>query len=190
MAFKVNYDTPKQLSIDQLMSYPTATMYGSRALNVNHANSDYDIAFSSESSSIVSRLMAAGLTGTNPTNYFKVGPESGYCAFFPKVPLMNDNNNPFGEIHADILVLHTDEDLDCISSAIIDMKSIPSYLLEDKRTRTDLYQKALEHRGWKRLKTLSQVFARSTEQPGPILSPFLLQEASEPESIWVNETHG
>lgn len=170
-----------ELTLNQLMSYPTATMYGSRALQVNHANSDYDIAFSSESCNIVSRLMAAGVKSSDPTNYFKVGPEGGYYAFFHKVPLAIDRDNPYGKrMYADILVVHTDEDLDCISSSINDLRSIPSYLLENKGTRIDLYQKALVHRGWKRLKTPSQVFMRPAEQLGPILSPFLLQEASEP----------
>ena len=175
--------SPK-LSLDQLMSYPTATMYGSRALQVNHANSDYDIAFSSESSSIVSRLMAAGAQNTDPTNYFKVGPEGGYCAFFPKVPIVIGRDNPYEKkMDVDILVVHTDEDLDCISSAINDLRAIPSYLLENKDTRIDLYQKALVHRGWKRLSPPSQVFVRPVEQPGTILSPFLLQGASEP-LVW------
>lgn len=171
----------QELSLDQLMSYPTATMYGSRALQVNHANSDYDIAFSSESSNIVSRLMAAEVKSTDPTNYFKVGPEGGYCAFFHKVPLVIDRVSPYKKIYADILVVHTDEDLDCISSSINDLRSIPSYLLEDKGTRIDLYQKALVHRGWKRLKPPSQVFRMDPAgQPGSIHSPFLLQEVSEP----------
>lgn len=174
-----------ELTLDQLMSYPTATMYGSRALQVNHVDSDYDIAFSSESSNIVSRLMAAGVMSTDPTNYFKVGPEGGYCAFFHKVPLMIDRvnrANPYPEkIYADILVVHTDEDLDCISSSINDLRSIPSYLLENRDTRIYLYQKALEHRGWKRsLGTPSQVFTRPAGQPGSIRSPFLSQEATEP----------
>ena len=164
-----------KLTLDQLMSYPTATMYGSRALQVNHANSDYDIAFSRESSNIVSRLMAAGVRSTDPTNYFKIGPEGGYCAFFHKVPLVIDSVNPHRKMYADILVVHTDEDLDCISSSINDLRSIPSYLLENKGTRIDLYQKALVHRGWTRLE-----FMRPAEQPRFIHSPFLLQEASEP----------
>ena len=177
-----------ELTLDQLMSYPTATMYGSRALQVSHANSDYDIAFSSESSSIVSRLMAAGIRNTNPTDYFKLGPEGGYCAFFHKVPLGFDRDNPYRKIYADILVVHTDEDLDCISSAINDLRAIPSYLLENRDTRIDLYQKALVHRGWKRLETPSQVFRRGPAgQPGSIHSPFLLQEASEP-TPWDRDT--
>lgn len=169
-----------ELTLDQLMSYPTATMYGSRALQVNHANSDYDIAFSNESSNIVRRLMAAGVKSTAPTNYFKVGPEGGYCAFFHKVPLGIDRVNPYRKIYADILVVHTDEDLDCISSSINDLRSIPSYLLENKGARIDLYQKALVHRGWRSLRTPSQVFRRPAEQPGFRHSPFLQQEASEP----------
>ena len=140
-----------EVTIAQLMRYPTATMYGSRALQVNHANSDYDIAFSSESSNIVSRLMAAGIESADPTDYFKVGPEGGYRAFFPKVLLAVDRVNPYEKMYADILVVPTDEDLDCISSSINDLRVIPSYLLENKGTRIDLYQKALVHRGWKSL---------------------------------------
>ena len=146
--FKYN---PPKLSIEQLLYQPTATMYGSRALHVNSKDSDFDIAYSNESSDIVKLLMSTGVKPSNPSNYFTVGPESGYYAFLAKVPLAVQMDNPLERAYADILVVHTDEDLDCISSSINDLKSIPSYLLEDKATRIRLYEEALVHRGWKRL---------------------------------------
>ena len=150
MASTYNATKQPKLHIEELLGHPTATMYGSKALHVDSQTSDYDIAYSKESSYILRLLMSTGLTPTDPSEYFKVGPESGYCAFFSKVPLIGSVEEPFAR-YADILVLHTDEDLDCIRSSINDLQSIPSYLLENKRTRIDLYQKALVHRGWKTL---------------------------------------
>lgn len=116
--------------------------FGSRALGVGTDYSDFDIAISAESDRpIVEKLISL----THPANinaYAKFKPESGFVGLYQFLDTATN-------CKVDVLVTHTDEDLDTIRSAVSDIQQIPSYLLTDKKFRIDVYQKALKHRGWR-----------------------------------------
>jgi len=107
--------------------------FGSRALDVHQEHSDYDYAVLSE------HLEDFCFSHCNAENYFKVLPENDY-----EVAL----KIPFKDSSVDIIILDKAEDLEVVSKAINDLKSIPKYLLQDKLFRIDAYEKALIFYGW------------------------------------------
>lgn len=136
-------DNPKPIDVERLLSTEGVVLYGSRALNVNRNSSDYDLAFSYESHRMIYEYLRVNNTPiSHSTFYFTSVPEAGYHTFFQYI----------GEdTKVDIIFVHNDEDLDVIRSSIQDLQSIPSYMLYDKHFRIEVYNRALQHRGWKPL---------------------------------------
>ena len=135
------YSKSQDFDINQILKDPRAVLYGSRALGISHQKSDYDIALSYESHKhIHSWLLSANIRVSTNTAYFTSVPEAGYHTFF------QHNARDF---KADIIFVHNDEDLDVIRSSVIDLQSIPEYMLAYKPFRIEAYNRALQHRGWK-----------------------------------------
>lgn len=135
------YSKPQDFDINVILKDPRAVLYGSRALGISHQKSDYDIALSYESHRhIHTWLLSANIRVSTNTDYFTSVPEAGYHTFF------QHNARDF---KADIIFVHNDEDLDVIRSSVIDLQSIPEYMLAYKPFRIEAYNRALQHRGWK-----------------------------------------
>ena len=150
------------LNIDRILYAPGCVHYGSRPLGVNTQGSDYDVALSIESHKDIFNVLVNNNIPINPSiDYFTSFPEGGYYSFF---------RYKAKDINLDILFLRNNEDLDVIRSSIQDLQSIPAYMLSDKKFRISVYNKALQHRVWK--KTTDTHPRRAHDDQDDSISPF------------------
>lgn len=140
-----NAPPPSSIDIQRILEVPGGVMFGSRALNIHTGYSDYDIAFSYESHGYIYEYLQVNNVHTiDISSYCESLPEGGHKALF--------QYNPGDTDKVDILFVHNDEDLDVIRSSVQDLRNVPAYMLENKKTRIHLYNMALQNRGWKKLR--------------------------------------
>ena len=129
------------------------TPFGSRPLGVASKFSDYDYAISEDDFRDLAKkypILKDELQShaRDTTNYSKVEPEHGFVTLIHKFNTGEIENPTVSMITVDILVCKSDEDIDIIRSTIADLCRVPTYMLQEKRIRIELYQLGLSERGW------------------------------------------
>jgi hypothetical protein len=120
--------------VEHFLNLPSSVLMGSRGLGVESKESDYDIAiyvYELDNKDLIhfQRLEVR--------NYFNVVPSVGDLHFYRKKGI-------------DLLVFSSRLDTNVVKYVMADLRMVPKYLLKDKPTRIQLYQKALVHYGFKR----------------------------------------
>lgn len=115
------------------LRFSGAVEFGSRALGVHSEHSDYDFAILK--SNYLKLFPNCDLAEIRRDNYFKIKPGYGHN-------YLKKRNN------IDILVLEHQEHLDTVRKAVEELKTLPTYFLEDKPLRISLYEKSLEVHGF------------------------------------------
>lgn len=119
-----------ELAMD-LISNHNAILLGSRAFEVNNDFSDWDVA----------------ILATDLPNKVLKSTQLDIKNYFNFLPL--GNSFLIREPQVDILVFENKEDLNILYEAVRELKDIPSYFLVEKYLRITLFEKALQHYGFK-----------------------------------------
>ena len=123
----------------ELLEFAGAVPFGSRALDVATAKSDYDFAISAKNAK---NLNLDSSYKIDPAIYFKYLPCIHKSVLYYKVPT-TDNN------YLDLLVLPTDADVLTVSKSISFLKnSTTKKTLKNKYSRIQLYERQLAYNGW------------------------------------------
>lgn len=114
-------------------------LIGSLAFNVENDESDIDIAvLKSDLTEIAQGLLTDTM---HIKNYFGYVPlNNGW--------LIRKIDMPNTKRLLDLIVFERQEDLDVLGKAVQDLKQCPSYLLEDKSMRLQLFEKSLQFYGF------------------------------------------
>ena len=118
------------------LKFSGAVEFGSRALGVHRERSDYDFAILE--STYLKLFPNCDIVRIPISEYFKISP--GYGQNYLKKHSLVDN--------IDIIVLEHQEHLDIVRKAVEELKTLPTYFLEDRSLRISLYEKSLEARGF------------------------------------------
>ena len=123
-------------TLENILSFKSSILIGSRALNVHTEKSDFDICI---------------LLKDLPKQLKKIKKE--LSRYFIILPLNNSylirKYRTKDNIIIDIIIYTKQSDLKIIKKAIKDTRKIPKYLLKDKPFRVMSFEKSLLHYGFK-----------------------------------------
>ena len=130
------------MTLEELEQLKDVILIGSRGLNVNGPDADYDFCVKKEN--LNEELLGIFNSGCNfdIKKYFKYLP-LGNAWLMPKISLELK-----GYPVADIIVFENDKDFDIIQKVKDELMRLPSYYLEDKKTRVSLFEMGLKHYGF------------------------------------------
>ena len=123
-------------------------LIGSRGLNVNKPDADYDFCVKKENLNEELLLVFNSGCDFDIKRYFKYLPLSN-AWLIPKIELEDLEYNEYrGYPVADVIIFEDDKDFNIIQKVKDELIKLPSYYLEDKYTRVHLFEMGLKHYGF------------------------------------------
>ena len=129
------------MTIDQWLNVPH-TLIGSRAFDIEHADSDYDIVILLKDLPKFFRSRINPATDNSVESYFNLIPYHG------RGWVLRHDVGASGNESVDVIVLESQLDINIVSEVIAELQQLPSYYLESKQMRIDLFETGLIHYGW------------------------------------------